>query len=352
MTKIKMSIKTILIDQNETIFNAMKKMNLTGHVCLVVVDKLKKFKGIITDGDIRRHLLKNNNLEKKINQIYNKKSIVYKKKKGSDSKVKNFLRHNKHLIVPVINHKNIPISYLSSDVEIKSTSQQFQNNKILIMAGGIGSRMKPFTDILPKPLVPFKGKPMILNIMDNFKKYNFNNFTITLNKKEKILDIFLNQFKNNYVFDFFKETQPLGTAGCLKKINFKNDFFLTNCDSYVGINLKNLLTYHQNSKSIITIVASIKSFNLSFGECVLDNFGNLKKILEKPQKNFLTNTGMYILKPEVKNHLPKKNKFGMDEVISSVLKSKKKISVFPIPSNDWKDTGTWSSYLDIIKKIN
>jgi dTDP-glucose pyrophosphorylase len=348
--KLEMSIKKILINQNDTIHNAMKKMNLSGHVCLVVVDQLKKFKGTITDGDIRRHLLKDNNLEKKINQIYNKKPIVYKKKQKLDNRIKNFLKRNKHLIVPVVNHQNVPISFMSYQEDIKSTNKVLKKNKILIMAGGIGFRMKPFTDILPKPLVPYKGKPMILNIMDNFKKYSFNDFTITLNKKEKILDIFLNQFKNNYTFNFFKETKPLGTAGSLKKIDFKHDFFLTNCDSYININLQNLLKFHQNSKSLITIVASIKSLNLSFGECILDSSGKLKKILEKPQKNFLTNTGMYVIKPDVKNYLPKKIKFGMDEVISSVLKSRKKISVFPIPSSDWKDTGNWMNYLDIIKK--
>ena len=350
MRKTKTNIKKFIIKSNETIFNAMKQMNKTGHVCLIVVDQFKTFKGTITDGDIRRHLLKDNDLEKKINMIYNKKSIVYKKKQKLDSKVKNFLKRNKNLIVPVVNHKNIPISYISSPDDIKSAHNQFENNRIIIMAGGEGIRMKPFTDILPKPLVPFKGKPMILNIMDNFKKYNFNNFTITLSNKEKILDIFLNQFRKNYIFDFFKESQPLGTAGCLKKINFKNDFFLTNCDSHININLQNLLNFHQNSKSIITIVASIKSYNLSFGECILDSSGKLKKILEKPQKNFLTNAGMYVIKPQIKNYLPRKNKLGMDEVISSVLKSKKRISVFPISSNDWKDTGTWTSYLNTVKK--
>ena len=98
------------------------------------------------------------------------------------------------------------------------------------------------------------------------------------------------------------------------------------------------------------MVASIKSLNLSFGECQLDKHGGLKKILEKPKKNFLTNTGLYILRPEIKDYLPKKNKFGMDEVISSVLKLKKKISVFPVSNHDWKDTGSWMSYLDSYKR--
>ena len=344
-----MNIKKILINQNDIISNAMKKMNMTGHVCLVVIDKSKKLKGTITDGDIRRNLLKDNNLKKKISSIYNKKPIYLKKNQKLKNRMNIFLKRNKHIIVPVVNNKNIPISYISFKEEIKSKYKEFETNQILIMAGGIGTRMKPFTDILPKPLVPFKGKPMILNIMDNFRKYNFNNFTITLNKKEKILDIFLNQFKNNYMLEYFKESNPLGTAGCLKKINLKSDFFLTNCDTFININLQNLLKFHKNSKSLITMVASIKSFNLSFGECVLDNHGKLKKILEKPKKNFLTNTGLYVIKPEIKRYLPKKNNFGMDELLSTLLKSKKKISVFPIPNDDWKDTGTWMNYLDTFK---
>ena len=345
-----MSIKKILINQDDTILNAMKKMNKTGHVNLLVIDKFKKLKGTITDGDIRRNLLKDNNLKKKLNSIYNKKYFYLKKNQKLTDKMNNFIMRNKHVIIPIVNHKKIPVSYISFNEKLNNKNKKFEPNRIVIMAGGIGTRMRPFTDILPKPLVPLKGKPMILSIMDNFKKYNFNDFTITLNKKEKILDIFLNQFKNNYSFDYFKETKPLGTAGCLKKMNFKNDFFLINCDTYININLQNLLKFHKSSKSLLTMVASIKSLNLSFGECILDNNGKLKKILEKPKKNYLTNTGLYIMRPDIKNYLPKKNNFGMDDVISSLLKSKKKISVFPIPNDAWKDTGSWTDYLNTFKK--
>ena len=345
-----MSIKKILINQDDTILNAMKKMNKTGYVNLLVIDKFKKLKGTITDGDIRRNLLKDNNLKKKLNSIYNKKYFYLKKNQKLTDKMNNFIMRNKHVIIPIVNHKKIPISYISFNEKLNNKNKKFEPNRIVIMAGGIGTRMRPFTDILPKPLVPLKGKPMILSIMDNFKKYNFNDFTITLNKKEKILDIFLNQFKNNYSFDYFKETKPLGTAGCLRKMNFKNDFFLTNCDTYININLQNLLKFHKSSKSLLTMVASIKSLNLSFGECILDNNGKLKKILEKPKKNYLTNTGLYIMRQDIKNYLPKKNNFGMDDVISSLLKSKKKISVFPIPNDAWKDTGSWTDYLNTFKK--
>ena len=100
-----MNIKKILINQNDIISNAMKKMNMTGHVCLVVIDQFKKLKGTITDGDIRRNLLKDNNLKKKINTIYNKRPIFLKKNQKLNSKINNFLKRNKHIIVPIVNGK-------------------------------------------------------------------------------------------------------------------------------------------------------------------------------------------------------------------------------------------------------
>lgn len=344
--------KKILINQNETIFSAMKLMNATGQICLIVIDNLNKFKGVITDGDIRRSLLKQNDLKKKIIQITNKKPLYHKKNLKISNKIKNFISRNKHLIVPIINNKNIPVDYISYNENLTRNESEFEQNKILIMAGGVGTRMKPFTNILPKPLVPYKNKPMILNIMDGFKKYNFNNFIISINKKEKILNVFLNQFKNSYNFEYLKESSPLGTAGCLKQINFKEDFFLINCDTYLRINLQNLLKFHKNTNSLITLVAGIKYFDVSFGECILDNSGNLKKILEKPKKSFLSNTGLYVLKPEVKKYLPNKIKFDMNELISRIIKQKKKITVFPIANNDWKDTGSWTNYLNEIKSKN
>ena len=145
-----MNIKKILINQNDIISNAMKKMNMTGHVCLVVIDKSQKLKGTITDGDIRRNLLKDNNLKKKISSIYNKKPIYLKKNQKLNNRINIFLKRNKHIIVPVVNNKNIPISYIIFKEEFKSKYKEFETNQILIMAGGVGTRMKPFTDILPK----------------------------------------------------------------------------------------------------------------------------------------------------------------------------------------------------------
>lgn len=345
-----MSIKNLLISCENTVMQVMRKINKTGHNCMIVIDKKKKFRGTITDGDIRRYILKKNNLATVVEKIYNRRSLYLKKNQKISKKINKFLNDNQHLIVPILNENKTPVDFLTYRKINKIKKEELENNQIIIMAGGKGTRMRPFTEILPKPLVPLNGKPMILNIMDNFKKYNFNNFLITISKKEKILNTFLNQFKNNYNFSFYEEIIPLGTAGYLKKINLKNDFFLVNCDTYLDINLNNLLKFHKSSKSIITIVACMKTFNLSFGECIVDKFGKLKEIKEKPKKNYITNTGLYLMKPEVKDYLPKKNKYGVDELITSVLNSKKKISVFPIQEQDWKDTGTWWNYIEKNKR--
>ena len=172
------------------------------------------------------------------------------------------------------------------------------------MAGGMGKRLKPYTDILPKPLIPIKNKPMIINILDKFKNNDFDNFLISIRKKDKILQSFLNQFKNKYELNYFLETNQLGSAGCLKKIKKqRKPFFVINCDTLVNINPKRILNSHLESKAFLTIVVCLKSYQLPYGECEVNNKGFLNELNEKPSKKFLVNVGMYVLNLKFKNLL-------------------------------------------------
>ena len=343
------NINKIFINENATLYNAILQLNKTGTRCLFVIGKSKIFKGTLTDGDIRRYIIKDKNFNVKISKIYNKKPFfVHKNKISNNSKLEDFLKKNKSLIVPVVNNKRIPINYLPV---LKNGFSKKVDNLVLIMAGGHGSRLKPYTDILPKPLIPINNKPMILNILDKFKKANFNNFLITVKKNDKILESFLNQFSNKYKLTYFKETSQLGTGGCLKKIkNQKNPFFMINCDSFVSINPKRILNTHTETKSILTMVVCLKSYQVPYGECEVNKKGFLKDISEKPSKKLMTNVGMYLLSPEIKKFLPKDESFGMDLLIKKLLKLKKKICIFPIKEDEWKDTGNWNGYFKALQE--
>lgn len=343
------NISKIFISENELLYNAILQLNKTGTRCLFVIGKSKIFKGTLTDGDIRRYIVKDKNFNVRISKIYNKKPFfVYENKISNNSKLENFFKKNKSLIVPVLNTKKVPINYLPF---IKKEVSKKLDNLVLIMAGGQGSRLKPYTDILPKPLIPINNKPMILNILDKFKKSDFNNFLITIKKNDKILESYLSQFSNKYKLEYFKEATQLGTGGCLKKIkNQKNPFFMINCDSFVTINPKRILNTHIETKSILTMVVCLKSYQVPYGECEVTKKGFLKDISEKPSKKLMTNVGMYLLSPEIKKYLPKHKSFGMDLLIKKLLKLKKRICIFPIKEDEWKDTGNWNDYFEASQK--
>lgn len=344
-------IHKLLIDEKKSILESMQKLDQVGTRCLFVVDKFKKFKGILTDGDLRRYILKFKNFNAKINKIYNKKSFfVFKNKIRGNKKLKLFLTKNKNLIVPVLDKKKKPVDYLENN---KSSQKIGFDNLVLVMAGGKGLRMRPFTDILPKPLIPFNKKPVILNIFDQFKKFKFNNFLVSLRSDDKILNNYLNQFESKYRINFLKEKKPLGSGGCLKSIkNQTEPFFMVNCDSLIKINPIKLLNFHNEKKSILTIVVCLKSHQIPYGQCEIKSNGFLKSIIEKPNNKILTNVGMYVIDPEISKFLPKLNFFDMDILIKKILTLKKNISIFPIQESDWKDSGSWDNYFKAINENN
>jgi len=342
-------VNKILINENSSLLNAILKLNNTGTRCLFVVGKKNIFKGTLTDGDIRRSIVKNKNFTTNINSIYKKKSFyAFDKDKKKNIKIKNFINKDKHLLIPILDKNKIPIGCFP---DILDSKQKNFKNLILVMAGGKGTRLKPYTDVLPKPLIPFKNKPMIINILDKFKNNNFNNFLISLNQRDKILQSFLNQFDNKYNMNYFIEGNQLGTAGCLKKIKKqKMPFFMVNCDTLVNVNPKRILHSHNESKSILTVVVCVKSYQVPYGEFEVNKKGFLKKIEEKPYKKLLANVGMYVLSPEISKYINSSKILGMDVLIKRLLKLRKKICIFPIKEDEWIDTGNWNNYFEAINR--
>ena len=198
------------------------------------------------------------------------------------------------------------------------------------MAGGEGKRLHPFTSILPKPLIPIKNKPIISHIMNFFKSKNFSKFMISINKKDKVLKSYLNEQSSLYDFHFIEEKKRLGTAGVLKKLsNINEDFFIINCDCLFNLDLNQLLSFHQENKNDITLVAAVKDINIPYGVCEMNTKQSiLKNMIEKPKKSFVVNTGFYVCKPTLFKFLPSKAQFGMDLVINRLLSYKKKSRSF------------------------
>lgn len=222
------------------------------------------------------------------------------------------------------------------------------------MAGGKGTRMSPFTNILPKPLLPINDKTMVENILDNFYESGFKNFIFTLNYKAKVLRAYIQEIKKNYSVKFTEEKKPLGTAGALKLIKnlIKSDMIVTNCDTSIQIDFSELIKFHVTKKNLITLVASSKEYRLPYGVCSLDKKGNLLSIQEKPSYDYLVNSGTYVINKKALKYIPNDKYFDMTDLINVIMKKNLKISLFPIHEDSWYDTGDWEQYRNVFSKMS
>jgi NDP-sugar pyrophosphorylase family protein len=221
------------------------------------------------------------------------------------------------------------------------------------MAGGRGTRLEPFTKILPKPLIPIHDKPIIEHIISRFTNFGINDFHLTVNFKSKILIAFFEELQPKYSLHFVIEKEPLGTAGSIRSFHnkFAHPFFVTNCDTVIDVDYHDLYNFHQSNGFEITIAASMKQYIIPFGTCNLNKDGHLETISEKPEFNFLVNTGLYVLSPEVINLIPKNKMYNITDLIEDTKKKGMKVGVYPISESSWIDVGQWSEYHKAVEKL-
>ena len=188
------------------------------------------------------------------------------------------------------------------------------------MAGGLGTRLDPITKIIPKPLIPLDDGTIIEKIIKRFLDVGCNSFYATVNYKSKIMKAYFDDVEKNYDLTFINETKPQGTAGSLQKLQGKMEtpFFVTNCDIIINTDYNVLYEFHKNNKYDLTLVAAAKTFTVPYGTCVLNDKGNLSHINEKPSYEFLTNTGLYILNPDLLELIPKNKFFHITDLIENI----------------------------------
>ncbi|MDC1053078.1 sugar phosphate nucleotidyltransferase [Candidatus Pelagibacter sp.] len=332
---------------NISISEALKKIGKSGTKYLIIVNNNNKLLGTLADGDLRRAILQNKRLTDSIKEIYNKDPYFFVEGTFTEKYLANFLLEKKINFVPIIDKKKIVKEVISLTDLLQTNKKKIKKIRlpVVIMAGGKGTRLQPFTKVLPKCMIPINGKTVIEHIIESFLKSDSKDFYVTVNYKSKILKSFFDELNPNYKVSFVQEIKPLGTAGSLYKLKnrIKTPFFLTNSDIILNIDLNDLYNFHKKNSNDITMVVAAKEFKVPYGVCELNKKGDLKKITEKPKFNFFTNTGLYLVNNNIINLLENK-KIDMDELIEKAKKNKKKIKVFPISDSQWFDIGQWNEY--------
>jgi dTDP-glucose pyrophosphorylase len=343
------NVKAFLLPQSHTIRQAMEQLEKTEEKIVFVVDEESRLVGSLTDGDIRRWILSDGDLKAEVHRICNRSPYVAKEGFAIDQLRIEMLNGN-FGCVPVISssRKIIQLVFwkelLQGEVDVKLKRQL--NLPVVIMAGGRGTRLAPFTNVLPKPLIPVGDKTIIELIIDQFLPYGLDHFHLSINYKSKILKSFFEELTPDYSVSFLEEREPRGTAGALRALYspVPENLIVTNCDIVIEADLAELVSFHQDNDYDLTLVASLKDYNIPYGVCELEKGGSLARIKEKPQYNFLINTGMYVVRRDRLDLIPEEAKCDMTDFIEEIKRAGGRIGVFPIGENAWTDTGEWTEY--------
>ena len=350
---IRKNFKNFFVEYNSKTIDALKKINKLGGRSLIVVSNNKLLRGILSSADIRKAIVNHNITNEKINKIYNRKpkfifsDEIKKKIKKISYNVK------KYTIIPIVDRKTKKIINVL-DAEKLNLFNTKKNKKldlsVVIMAGGKGTRLLPYTSVLPKPLLPINQKPTIKHIIDKFMMYDVKNFFVTLNYKSEILKTYLKDTGKINPVITIQEKKPLGTAGSLflLKNKIKNDFFLSNCDTIINENYGDIYEHHKIKRNDITIVAASKKFKIPFG--VLQAKENSFQMLEKPKLQYYVNTGFYIISKKCLKLLKKKEYMDFNDFLLKCEKNNKKIGIFKIKEKSWIDVGQMKEYKDNLNK--
>ncbi|WBW95438.1 nucleotidyltransferase family protein [Oceanirhabdus sp. W0125-5] len=325
-----------------SIREAMEKIseNLTSSA--IVVNEDKQVLGMITDGDIRRALLDGKGLESSIEEVFfrNIKHLNYDagKRKAKEIMLKYKIRQ-----LPVIDEdKKLKKLYFLDDI----ISYDKKDEWVVIQAGGFGTRLRPLTDTMPKPLLKIGEKPVLEHIIDGFIYFGFRKFIITLNYKgDMIREYFGNGEKYGIRIEYITEDTPLGTAGSLslcKNIIDSDDIIMVNGDILTGLDYEEFLNFHKEGNNDITVGAREYKVQIPYG--VLETEGlTIKKIEEKPKFDFYINSGIYAIKKNIISLINKVEKTDMTEIIERADNVNYKRMVYPIKEY-WTDIGRMEDF--------
>lgn len=339
------------IQDSKSILEALKVMD-TSKTKLLFVFNDSKFIGLLTIGDIQRAILKDVNLTESVQTILDRNKIYAAVDEPVET-IKKKMSRLRAEYMPVVDESGNLVKIYSWKDLFGSKAQNdcpALNIPVVIMAGGVGSRLAPLTNIYPKPLIPIGEKTIVESIMDKFVNYDCHNFYMSVNYKADTIKNYF-EFINNpaYNVSYFQEDKPMGTAGSLRLLKDKinSTFFVSNCDILIEEDYANILEYHRSNNNELTVVAAVKTISIPYGTIVTGENGLLESIEEKPTLSFKINTGLYILEPTLLNDIPDEF-FHITHLMELLKKQGRRVGVYPISQNDWKDMGDWQEYLKLI----
>lgn len=335
------NVDTILINEQTSIIDVLKIIDKSSLQLALVVDENKKLLGTISDGDIRRAILNDIALSEAIQNIYHKKPTVAKIN-DSKNEIINICTSKKIHQIPIVDSKGVIVGIEILDELIKKDSKE---NKVILMVGGLGTRLKPLTNDTPKPMLDVGGKPILQTIVETFASYGYVNIIMCVNYKSQIIqEYFEDGHKFGVNIEYILEKKRMGTAGALSLLKEKPNeaFFVMNGDILTNVNFEHLHKAHLQKKSLATMCTREYDFQVPYG-VVNTNKEKITSIVEKPIHKFSVSAGIYMFNPECIDTIPKDKFYDVPTLFEELIQEKENVSAFALKEY-WLDIGRIEEY--------
>lgn len=340
MESIISDFKDVVVNENASFGETIKKMDQHEKSIALIIDEKDRLLGILTEGDIRKAILKGITLNENVKKTMNKTPFCLKPGYSDGEMVRIMMDHNIYHLPIVDDHKTL------KGIVLKQTfvQQKILLCPVVIMAGGLGSRLLPLTEDIPKPLLTVSGKPLIVHILEKFRDEGAKDFFICVNYKSKMIEHYLEDgSKFRVKITYIKETDRLGTSGALSLLpEISSPFFVINADVLASVNFKAMYQFHLDNESTLTIAIKKIHFDVPYGTVTLEH-NRIVDLSEKPSVENYINAGIYVIDNHCIKKIPPNQQYDMTDFISHLLSKNRKISGYLI-NGDWTDIGQLKDY--------
>ncbi|MCM1217011.1 MAG: sugar phosphate nucleotidyltransferase [Lachnospiraceae bacterium] len=336
----------VYIEEEKSILDAMQQLDRSARKILFV-HKEGRLTASLTDGDIRRWILKKGDLQMPVRNAANyKPKYLYEQQIDQAARI---MKEYEIDALPIVDEDHRIKKIVFANDLVQEHKIFDKAIPIVIMAGGFGTRLSPYTNILPKPLIPVGEYPIVEHIINRFCTYGCRQFFMIVNYKRNMIKAYFDEIDKKYQLDFITEEKALGTGGgiSLLKGKVKDTFVLTNCDILIDDDLTKAYEQHMKSGSIITMLCSLKNFTIPYGVVNIGEDGMVASMQEKPNMSFFTNTGCYFVEPEVIEDMEYNEPTDFPAIIETYMKKGRRVGMYPIGEEAWLDMGQ----LDELEKM-
>jgi len=350
-------LKSLIVSSNLTVLDAMAQIDKNEKGIVYVVDDIERLCGCLTDGDVRRWILNSGSLKAKITDtMFGTPKFIFE---SDRDRVFEIMSQNSITSIPVLdnNYCIVDVELIADHLEkIKIGEKKKKNLRgvpVVIMAGGKGTRLYPYTKVLPKPLIPIGDTPIMERVIEGFLEYGVNKFYVTVNYKKNMIRSYFSDSMNDYNIEFVEENQPLGTGGSIKLIEekFSTPIIVTNCDIIIRTDYESVYKHHIKMGNDITVVSSLKNIEIPYGVMNAGKDGIILSMEEKPKMSCFINSGMYIINPELVDSIPDNQLYHMTDLISDVMNSGGRVGMYPISEDSFLDMGQFDEMRRMEEKL-